>query len=89
MENTHDIAKLISAELVNAATSIPDFTDDFEPQIKPADPRFGDFQAKWRAPICQTIQSNPRELADQLIKALPENSKWEVSLAGLVLSILN
>ena len=82
MENTHDIAKLITAALVNAATSIPDFTDDFEPQIKPADPRFGDFQANGVLPFAKRIQSNPRELADQLIKALPENSKWEVSLAG-------
>lgn len=82
MKRSHDIAKEIHDQLIKTAEAIPDFDSEFDPQIRTADERFGDFQANGTLPFAKKKQLNPRELAQTLIDALPENKDWEVSLAG-------
>lgn len=63
------------------------FTADFEPQVKPADPRFGDFQANGVLPFAKQAKQNPRALADALLRTVmasgvfPE-AQVKVELAG-------
>jgi arginyl-tRNA synthetase len=58
------------------------FGEDFEPQVRSADERFGDFQANGVLPFAKKANLNPRELAQTLIDALPETDLWETSIAG-------
>ena len=59
-----------------------DFGSEFEPQVRPADERFGDFQANGVLPFAKKAQLNPRELAQKLIDSLPQTDLWETSIAG-------
>jgi arginyl-tRNA synthetase len=55
---------------------------DFDPQVRPADERFGDFQANGILSHAKQTGQNPRELAQRLIDALPESDFWKTSIAG-------
>ena len=57
-----------------------DFGSEFEPQVRPADERFGDFQANGVLPFAKKAQLNPRELAQKLIDSLPQTDLWETSI---------
>ena len=40
-----------------------DFGPEFEPQVRPADEKFGDFQANGVLPFAKKAKLNPRDLA--------------------------
>ena len=77
-----DCTENIEALLVKTAESLDDFAGEFDPQIRPADERFGDFQANGVLPYAKKMGQNPREMAQRIIDALPKTEDWEVSLAG-------
>ena len=63
------------------------FPNDFDPQVRPADPRFGDFQANGVLACAKALKANPRALAQKLadeIKSSPDFDEEliEVSVAG-------
>ena len=63
------------------------FPNDFDPQVRPADPRFGDFQANGVLACAKALKANPRALAQKLadeIKSSPDfdGELIEVSVAG-------
>ena len=82
MERPHDIAQQINDLLIRAADSISEFNPDFDPQIRTADERFGDFQANGILPFAKKNNLNPRQLGEKLIASLPPSEDWEISLAG-------
>lgn len=63
-----------------------DFTADFQAEVRPADPRFGDFQANGVLAYAKKIKTNPRALADKLVAAMREGdfpeSDFDLSVAG-------
>ena len=79
MERPHDIAQQINDLLIRAADSISEFNPDFDPQIRTADERFGDFQANGILPFAKKNNLNPRELGEKLIASLPPSEDWEIS----------
>jgi len=69
------------------AVGMPAFGPNFEPGVRPADPKFGDFQANGILGHAKRNQLNPRELGQQLIDAAVASGKFdpdyvELSLAG-------
>jgi arginyl-tRNA synthetase len=60
--------------------------EDFSPEIRPSDPRFGDFQANGALQYAKKYGRNPRTLAEQIIAHLFERQdikqNVEISLAG-------
>ena len=59
----------------------------FEPQIRTADPRFGDFQANGVLPFAKAAKKNPREVAQKIAAALESSPDFDgeyigVSIAG-------
>lgn len=52
------------------AASTPGFGGEFNPEIRPADPRFGDYQANGILPHAKAAKANPRALATALLDAL-------------------
>ncbi len=82
MKFKFDCSENIESFLVQSAESLEGFEGGFEPQVRPADERFGDFQANGVLPLAKKTGRNPREMAQDLIDALPTCDDWEASIAG-------
>ncbi|WP_309386210.1 arginine--tRNA ligase [Cerasicoccus frondis] len=65
-----DLGRQLDALLRQAAQGLDAFSDDFAPEVRPADPRFGDFQANGVLPYAKKAKANPRQLATDLVDAL-------------------
>ena len=63
-------AREIEALLRKAATSVPGFEADFDPELKPSDPRHADFQANGVLAAAKKAKANPRALASALLESL-------------------
>ena len=77
-----DCSLLIERIIRQETADSKDFGESFEPQVRPADERFGDFQANGVLPFAKKAKLNPRELAQKLIDQLPKTDLWETSIAG-------
>jgi len=71
----------------SVASGMGDFGPDFQPGVRPADPKFGDFQANGVLGHAKRHGANPRELGQQLIEAAEASGRFdprlvELSLAG-------
>ena len=78
--------KAIAALTKNAAQAAG-FDADFDPVIRPADPKFGDFQANGALQYAKARRENPRAAGEKLLAAIqssPEFDKQlvETSIAG-------
>jgi arginyl-tRNA synthetase len=82
MSTSFDLLPSFDQLLYNTALSLDGFNEEFEPQTRSADERFGDFQANGVLPFAKKAGKNPRELAQNLIDALPQSEDWTVELAG-------
>jgi arginyl-tRNA synthetase len=73
----------LAAALVSAAATAG-LESDFSPEIRPADPRHGDFQANGVLAYAKARRLNPRQLAEQLLAALPPTcvETFEATIAG-------
>ncbi|HEY1107997.1 MAG TPA: arginine--tRNA ligase [Opitutaceae bacterium] len=56
----------------------------FAPEVRVADPKHGDFQANGTLGYAKARKLNPRAVAEQLVKALPESvlGQYTVTIAG-------
>lgn len=77
----------IDQQLRSIAAKLEDFGPTFDPLVRPADPKFGDFQANGVLGHAKRKQGNPRELGQQLIDAAQAAGQFdpqliELSLAG-------
>ena len=82
-----DIATGLNETVASVAEELEDFDETFSPEVRQADPRFGDFQANGVLPYAKRNQKNPRALAETLIEALKgsgnlDSEKVEISVAG-------
>ena len=82
MEITLDCSHSLELLLIETARSVDGFEEDFVPQVRAADERFGDFQANGVLPYAKRTGNNPREMAQQLIDAIPPSRNWETTIAG-------
>ncbi len=74
-------------KIVAKAAEDAGFDKSFEPQIRTADPRFGDFQANGALPYAKSKKSNPRTCAQILLGHIEKNPDFdpsyiETSIAG-------
>ena len=63
-------AREIDALLRKAAASVPGLEADFDPELKPSDPRHADFQANGVLAAAKKAKANPRALASALLESL-------------------
>ncbi|MDR2779321.1 MAG: arginine--tRNA ligase [Puniceicoccales bacterium] len=72
--------------VLEAAQACNISTVDFYPDIRQADPRFGDFQANGVLPYAKLHHLNPRHVTEQIVEKLRSlevfSGKIEVSVAG-------
>ncbi|MGF1530807.1 MAG: arginine--tRNA ligase [Puniceicoccaceae bacterium] len=83
---TFDFSAQFAALLQETAFTMDAFGTAFSPDVRPADPRFGHFQANGVLPLAKALGTNPRGLAQSLVDALdPKNpllNGVEISIAG-------
>lgn len=80
-------SKTIENELTAIAAETAGFGPGFVPGVRPADPKFGDYQANGVLGFAKKQGANPRELAQQLIDASVASGRFdptmvELSIAG-------
>lgn len=80
-------SKAIESELSAIAAETEGFGADFTPGVRPADPKFGDYQANGVLGFAKKNGVNPRELGQKLIDAAITSGRFdpemvELSLAG-------
>ena len=66
--------------LRQAASACGFAVEAFAPDVRPADPRHGDFQANGVLAYAKSRKQNPRALAEQLVAALPAHLRADFSL---------
>ena len=71
MHVSFDLAAALDAALRTAAASAQLETAGFNPELRTADPRHGDFQANGVLAYAKARKLNPRAVAEQLVAALP------------------
>jgi len=70
-------AREIDALLRKAAASVPGLEGDFNPELKPSDPRHADFQANGILAAAKKAKANPRALATALVEAVRAQGKCD------------
>ena len=77
------LERYLDETLRGLAGTLEGFGDDFDPEIRPADERFGDFQANGVLSYFGKQKANPRLGAQTLMEAFKAlNTSFEVSVAG-------
>jgi arginyl-tRNA synthetase len=69
MDVCFDVARALDAQLLAAAQDLGWAAAAFAPEVRPADPRFGDFQANGVLAFAKQTKQNPRALAQALADA--------------------
>lgn len=79
------IAQQLDSSLRAAASQLG-WSESFSPDVRTADPRFGDFQANGVLPYAKEGRQNPRTLATALLETLQKDeeitSRFSLSVAG-------
>lgn len=82
MDISYDLTRVLDRTLRETASRTEGFGQDFSPEIRPADPRFGDYQANGVLPFAKKNGLNPREMAERLMEELKEDDSLDVDIAG-------
>ena len=80
MDIWFNIPKELFQILQTAAAENPLFDDSFDPDIRPTDPRFGDFQANGVLPWAKKARQNPRQAAQKLMVAVEQSGNLDLTL---------
>ncbi|MFQ3224196.1 MAG: arginyl-tRNA synthetase [Lentimonas sp.] len=76
-------SKAIESALSTIAAQTEGFGPEFVPGVRPADPRFGDYQANGVLAFAKRNKVNPRELATRLIAAAEASGEFDSTLVTL------
>ena len=66
------IAEYLEKTIRDAALRVEGFGEEFTADVRPADARFGEFQANGVLPYAKKTKANPRALGEKLMAALKE-----------------
>jgi len=85
MDPWFDVSIHLEHKVLEAAKAILG-PSEFTPDIRPADPRFGDFQANGILPFAKSVRTNPREVATGIVEKLEKDralsEATSISIAG-------
>lgn len=69
MDPWFDLPTTLDRKIRKAAAAVLGDTE-LEPELRPADPRFGDFQANGVLPYSKRAKTNPRQIATRIVEQL-------------------
>ncbi len=84
MHVSFNLAADLEAALKTAASAAGFDTALFAPDVRPADPRHGDYQANGVLAYAKREKQNPRAVAEKLLAALPPDllARYDAAIAG-------
>jgi len=86
MHEWFDVEKKLESSANVAACAAGLDTTMFSADVRPADPRFGDFQVNGALPYAKRLKTNPREVAQKLVTAFAKDNSLtsvaDLSIAG-------
>ena len=82
MEFSFNLSQYFEKVVSEAAERIKTVDETFEPQMRIADERFGDFQANGALPYAKRNGLNPKEFAQAIVEKTESSDCWEISIAG-------
>ena len=82
MEFSFNLLQYFKKVVSEASERVETVDESFEPQMRMADERFGDFQANGALPYAKKNGLNPRELAESIAAKTTSSDLWEISIAG-------
>lgn len=86
MQEWFDVAKKLESSALAAARDAGLDESRFTADVRPADPRFGDFQVNGALPYAKRHKINPREIAQKLVSNLEKDGALtkvaDLSIAG-------
>ncbi len=82
MEFSLNLLQYFKKVVSEASERVETVDESFEPQMRTADERFGDFQANGALPYAKKNGLNPRELAESIAAKTTSSDLWEISIAG-------
>ncbi len=82
MDIWFNIPKALNEIILKAAAENPLFDDSFSPDVRPTDPRFGDFQANGVLPWAKKARQNPRQTAQKLMETVEHSGNLDLTLIG-------
>ena len=77
---------VIDQDVRGIAAELEGFGPEFDPVVRPAEPKFGDFQVNGVLGHAKRKQANPRELGQRLIDALEASGSFDPALVELSLA---
>ena len=83
MEIWFNPSKAIESKLIKIAARVEGIGAEFIPNVHPANPRFGDYQANGILALAKKRNSNPRDLAKNLIAAAEASGEFDPSYVTL------
>lgn len=83
MEIWFNPATSLDSLLRKTAGTLDGFSAEFSPEMRPADPRFGDYQANGVLAEAKRAKTNPRALAGTLVDALKKSGEIDESLVEI------
>jgi arginyl-tRNA synthetase len=86
MQLSFNPGTVIELALRQIAAQNDAFGEDFEPEVRPADPKFGDFQANGVLGFAKRKGVNPRALAQTLQEAAQASGQFDSTLVELSLA---
>ena len=69
--------------LKKISENVQGFSDEFSPDVRPSDPRFGDFQANGILAEAKRAKTNPRALAEKFVSAIRDSGELDLALVEL------
>ncbi|NBB80871.1 MAG: arginine--tRNA ligase, partial [Verrucomicrobia bacterium] len=76
----------IQQVLCEVAARTDGFDATFDPEVRPADPKFGDYQANGVLGFAKKNKANPREMGQRLIDAALSSEKFDPEMVQLSLA---
>lgn len=83
MTISFDIAAALENTINEIARSLPAFDESFSADVRPADPKFGDYQANGVLPYAKRARTNPRQLGTELAEALTASGQFDPNLVSI------
>ena len=84
MEIPFNLLKFFENVVIKAAAGVEIIDSSFDPQVRVADERFGDFQANGVLPFAKKNGLNPREIAQNLVENIMTTNLGKLALLGRI-----
>jgi arginyl-tRNA synthetase len=78
--------EILAQVLCEVASTHPDFGPEFDPVVRSADPRFGDYQANGVLGFAKARRTNPRALGQTLLDAVMASEKLDPTMVSIELA---